>query len=394
MSDKRRDHKGRILKEGEGQLKNSLRYTYRYRDPAGKRATVYADTLAELREREKEIQKILLSGQSYLKGRITVTEMVKKYISTKKGVADNTKWVYEYSLQTVQKYPIGKMMIADVRRSDVKQWFQKLQEDGLSYCTILAIRGVVKPAFQMAYEDEIITRNPASFAVTSVIENDTQTRDALTEDQENRYMDFVANSKYYSKYYDMFIVLFGTGMRIGELCGLTMNDLDFQNRKINIDHQLIMYRDRTLHVKPPKTAAGVRQIPMSDTVYAALIRHLNWRAKHIKTEYMVDSYIGFVFCQDNGRPRSALNMGKVISRIGKKYKEANPTESMPKVTAHVFRHTFCTNMALSGMNPKNLQYIMGHSDVSITLNIYTHTKYENAKADMLRAIENAGLVTV
>ena len=85
----------------------------------------------------------------------------------------------------------------------------------------------------------------------------------------------------------------------------------------------------------------------------------------------------------NEMPMVALHWEKYFSHIWKKYNSIYKVQ-MPKVTPHVCRHTFCSKMAKSGMNPKSLQYIMGHSDISVTLNTYTHVKFEDAEAEMKR----------
>ena len=77
---------------------------------------------------------------------------------------------------------------------------------------------------------------------------------------------------------------------------------------------------------------------------------------------------------------------KCLQHIVEKYNKIYRIQ-MPKVTPHVCRHTFCSNMAKSGMNPKTLQYIMGHSDISVTLNVYTHVQFDDAQAELLRVAE-------
>ena len=76
-------------------------------------------------------------------------------------------------------------------------------------------------------------------------------------------------------------------------------------------------------------------------------------------------------------------MGKVFQHILQKYNKIYKQE-LPKIMPHVCRYTYCSNMAKSGINPKTLQYLMGHSDISVTLNIYTHVKFEDAKEDLAK----------
>jgi site-specific recombinase XerD len=103
---------------------------------------------------------------------------------------------------------------------------------------------------------------------------------------------------------------------------------------------------------------------------------------------MVDGYSGFLFLDKNGRPMVALHWEKYFQHIREKYNKTYKIQ-MPKVTPHVARHTFCSNMAKSGMNPKSLQYIMGHSEIGVTLNTYTHLGYEDAEEEMLKVTDAA-----
>ena len=98
---------------------------------------------------------------------------------------------------------------------------------------------------------------------------------------------------------------------------------------------------------------------------------------------MIDGYSGFLYLDKNNMPMVALHWEKYFQHILKKYNSIYKVQ-MPKVTPHVCRHTFCSKMAKSGMNPKSLQYIMGHADISVTMNTYTHVKFEDAEAEMKR----------
>lgn len=140
LSEKRKDHKGRILKTGESQRKDGI-YQYRYTYCRGKRQTVYAPTLQELSRKEKEIQKQVDDGIDYEAGQITVIELLEKYISLKKGVRYNTQVGYNFVLNLVRKEDFGCRKISTIKVSDAKQWFAKLQKDGRGYSTITGLRG-------------------------------------------------------------------------------------------------------------------------------------------------------------------------------------------------------------------------------------------------------------
>ena len=196
MPVKRTDHKGRRLREGESQRKNLL-YQYRYTDENGKRRTVYASDLKELREKEAAIQKDREDGIRYSGGQITVIELVEHYIDLKQGVRYNTKVGYRYVLNVLKKEEFGRTRIRDIHVSDAKRWMLKLHRDGKGYSTLTSVRGVIKPAFQMAYEEDMIRRNPFDFKLADVVSNDAEKRIALTPDQQEIWMGFIREDKTY-----------------------------------------------------------------------------------------------------------------------------------------------------------------------------------------------------
>ena len=268
------------MREGEYQRTDG-RYRYRYIDEDGKEKNVYSWRLDKndptprgkkrelsLREKEKQIQADLFDHIVTRGGNYTVVELVEKYTSLKTGVGHNTKAGYKTVINILNREAFEKQRIDKVRLSDAKAWLIKLQQvDGRGYSSIHFIRGVLRPAFQLAVDDDLIR--------------------------------ILAN-----------------------------------------------------RVAP-------------------------------KIEPMVDGYAGFLFLDKNDKPMVALHWEKYLEHIIEKYNKIYRIQ-MPKVTPHVCRHTFCSNMAKSGMNPKTLQYIMGHSDISVTLNVYTHVQFDDAQAELLR----------
>lgn len=398
MSEVRRDNKGRKLFNGESQRKDG-KYEYKYQDAWGKRKTVYSWKLTptdrvpagkrddiSLREKIKQIQKDLNSNITPDGSNFTVLELVEKYISQKNGVRHNTRSNYNFVVNVIKKEAFGQKRIDKIKVSDAKEWLIKMQQiDGRGYSSIHTIRGVVRPAFQMAVDDDLLVKNPFEFQLNTVVVNDSVTREAITRQQERDFLEFVKNDKHFCKYYDGIYILFKTGLRISEFVGLTKKNLDFENNRIIVDHQLQRTRDMKYIIEDTKTESGERMVPMTPEVKEAFQRILANR-KNPKIEPMVDGYSGFLFLDKNGRPMVALHWEKYFQHIREKYNKIYRIQ-MPEVTPHVCRHTFCSNMAKSGMNPKTLQYIMGHSDISVTLNTYTHLNYDDAEEEMQKIVE-------
>lgn len=384
MSEKRKDSKGRILRTGESQRKD-LTYQFRYTDVTGKRRTIYAKDLKELRKQEEKIQKDIDDGIHYCEGNINVIELVERYVSLKQGVRHATKVGYNFVLNLIRKEDFCYRRINTIKTSDAKLWFMKLQKDGRGYSTITSVRGVVKPAFQMACDEDIIRKNPFAFSLAGVVVNDSQKREALTPEEQNIFMTFVKEDPHYCRYYDEFNVLLGTGMRVSEFCGLTKDDLDFENRRIFVGKQLVKENKGAYHVEKTKTESGVRYIPMTDAVYESLQNILKNRKKPRK-EMMVDGYTGFILLDQKCNPKVALHLDHHMQWTMKKYRRTR-NEPLPTITPHVLRHTFCTNMANAGMDLKSLQYLMGHSDAGVTMNVYTHASYAHAEQTMQKILK-------
>lgn len=392
MSEKRRDSKNRILQTGESQRKDG-RYAYKYVDTFGKSKFLYAWKLVptdktpagkrdglSLREKEKELQKDLDDGIDPVGKKMTVCELYAKRIRQNGNVKPKTKLGRQHLMNLLHNDELGRRSIDSVKMSDGKEWVIRMKENGFAYKTIRNYKRSLNAAFYMAIQDDYIRKNPFDFDIRDVIENDTIPKEALTAEQEKAFTSFVQNDKTYQKYYNEIIILLGTGLRISELCGLTDYDLDFENKIISIDHQLLKLPDVGYYIDKPKTKRGIRQIKMSEEVYQAFRRVLLKRKNS-------DFGSGFIFLNDNGEPKTVTTYDDAFKAIRKKYKKFGNEIMLPnKLTPHTLRHTFCTNMANAGMNPKALQYIMGHASITMTLNYYAHATFESAKAEMERIV--------
>lgn len=265
MSEKRRDNRGRILHTGEVQLSTG-QYRYKYVDNYGDERYCYSWRLdhndrmpvgkkhtESLREMEKKIEAdqfdhIVVNG-----GKLNVLELVEKYISVKTGVRPTTMAGYGTVINLLKKDPFGRKRIDTVKISDAKAWLIKLQQkDGKSYSSIHTIRGVLRHAFQLAVDDDLIRKNPFGFQLVDVVINDSIKREAISREEERKFMKFIKEDAHYCRYYDGMYILFKTGLRISEFCGLTLSDIDFKNHRINVDHQLQKKGKRGYYIEETK----------------------------------------------------------------------------------------------------------------------------------------------
>lgn len=386
--ERRKDNKGRVLKEGESQRKDG-RYQYRYTDPLGKRKIIYSKDLHSLRESEEKIKIEISTGTYVTPTNQTMCELIAKYISFRKpSLKTNTIDRVLCFLNVIKKYPIGNMPIGYIKQSDAKTFFKEMYENGYAYGTVGDYKALIKPAFDMAYEDGTIVKNPFDFELSKVIQRKEREKIIISDDQYKRLLDFLLCSKRYNRYYYITVLLYETGLRIGELCGLTIKDVDLKNRKIKITHQLQESDKGIRFIETPKTLKSERTIPISDNAYKVLSIVVQ-NAIERKTDPIVDGYVGFLFLNRVGNTTTPGKIAGNFRNIIRAYnKKANSDEQLPQITPHTFRHTFCTRLILSGMNIKSVQYIMGHRTINTTLSIYTHIKELDALEDFNSKIGN------
>ena len=292
---------------------------------------------------------------------------------------------YKFVQNILKSETFNDKKISQVKTSDAKRFLIKLQQDGRYYSTAKTVRGVLRPAFQMTVDDDVLMKNPFGFELAGVVVNDSVTREAITKDQMRKFLKFIHDDNVYCKYYEVVYILFHTGMRISEFCGLTLRDIDLENKVINIDHQLQRTSDMRLVIESTKTNAGTRKLPMTEDV-AQCFRGIIEDREPPKVEKVIDGYSGFLFVDKDCNPLVAMHWEQRFNHMVKRYNDIYRVQ-MPNITPHVCRHTYCSNMAKSGMNPKTLQYLMGHSDIGVTLNTYTHLGLEDA-TDELRRMED------
>lgn len=324
----------------------------------------------------------MADGIDYAAGEITVSDLVDRYMNLKRDLSENTRRGYGTVINRIKESDFGQMRVRTVKISDAKAFYISLHDRGNKRNTISIFHCVLRPAFEMAVDDDMIRKNPFKFQISDILPNDAGKRTALTKAQQEAYLKYVQE---YGRdnYYNDILILLGTGLRVSELYGLTKNDVDFKTRCIYIDHQLCRTAEKPYFITTPKTSSGVRTIPMTDTVYLALKQVIKNRPVG-KAEQIVDGYGGFLFLDKSGMPKVAMHLENYMRGIQSKINRLYGN-SFPRVIPHVLRHTFCTNMQQAGIDVKSLQYLMGHSNVSVTLDIYTHTDFSTVQEAFSKA---------
>jgi len=404
MAKARKDNRGRALRKGESQRTDNT-YVYTYTDPFKKRRFVYAKDLQTLREKQDKLKREQLDGlDSYLAGNATLNFVFDRYMSTKYDLRKTTRSNYLYMYNHFVRDGFGERLIAELKYSDVKYFYLYLLNDkGLQANTVDTIHTILHPTFQLAVRDDIIRKNPSDGVMAEIKRKAGKNkgiRHALTIQQQRAFLNYIANEPVFEHWLPLFTVLLGTGCRIGEVIGLRWQDVDYENRIININHSVVYYavagaptKKSVFQVSLPKTEAGIRDVPMMDEVYEALQQEYEYQRENGFNSTTIDGMTGFIFCNRFGNVHNPQTVNRTIKRILENYnakevlnakKEKRQPVILPKFSCHHLRHTFCTRLCENESNLKVIQAVMGHANIETTMDIYAEATAEKKK----EAIEN------
>ena len=381
---KRTDSYRRVLKQGESQRANG-KYDYRWTDKLGKRHSIYADTLEELREKEAQITRDTIEGIKSEKANITVNEVFAIWSDLKRGLKDNTKQNYIYMYKTFVAPSFGKLRLCNVKRSDVKRFYNTLADEyNLQIATIDNIHTVLHQVLQMAVDDDILRKNPSDNVLKELKQShnfETVKRKALTVEEQKLFMDFLSKSHKYNHWYPIFALMLCSGLRVGEATGLRWSDVDLKEKNINVNHTLVYYNHAEngcyFAINTPKTEAGKRDVPMLSIAKDALLQvRKNQMASGRRCNVSVDGYEDFVFVNRFGNVQHQGTLNKALRRIIRDCNdeillkgEKDPI-LLPRFSCHNLRHTFATRLCEADVNIKVIQDTLGHKDIATTMEIY------------------------
>ncbi len=388
---KRIDKNRTVLKKGESQRENGT-YAYRWQSADGKRHTIYAKTLNELREKEDEVSRDIQDGIKAETRQITVNQVFDVWCDLKRGIKDNTLQNYKYMYNTFVRQGFGKYKVSAVKKSDVKRFYNRLVDDRvMKVATMDAIHNILHQVFDMAVDDNYIRTNPTDKMLKELKQShnfEQEKRKALTKEEQTMFLEFLKRNQKYNHWYPVFAVMLGTGMRVGEITGLRWCDIDFESSMIDVNHTLVFYKrdgenSCTYAINTPKTKSGIRKIPMMDIVKEAfMLEKQNQKELGITCRASVDCYTDFIFINRFGDTQNQGTLNKAIRRIIRDCndevllrEEENPV-LLPHFSCHSLRHTFATRMCETNVNIKVMQDVLGHKDIQTTMNIYTDATNE------------------
>ena len=387
------------LKVGETE-KASGGYEYRWTSKDGKRNSIYAPTLEKLRELEEQVTVDKHDGIKADAKALTVNDCFKLWVELKRGIKDSTFKNYIYMYEMFVMPTFGKKRVTQVQRSDVKRFYNGLVDQKiLSISTVDNIHNVLHQVFQVAVDDNYIRQNPTDRMLKELRVahgHEVVKRKALTFAQQELFLNYIKTEPKYRHWYPVFFIMANTGMRVGELTGLRWRDIDFENGIISVNHTLVYYNHRDelgtyYSINTPKTEAGCREIPMIAGVREAFEMEQEYQQTlGIQSIDRIDGYDDFVFVNRYGKVHPQGTLNKAIKRIMRDCNDqillthdldTDPV-LLPNFSCHNLRHTFATRLCESGINVKVIQDVLGHVDISTTMDIYVDVMNDTKKREL------------
>lgn len=409
MSEKRRDKKGRVLRTGENQRKDGM-YEYKYTDAKGVRRSVYSWKLVDtdsvpagkrckdkdsLRNLEKLIQRDVDDGiDTYSGSNITLNQCFEMSLQKRVKLRGTTRITYKVEYDRHFRDTIGDKTLNSIAQHHLISLYASLLTSGLKPATIECLNICIKPSFALAKKNGWIRTDPTE-GVIAEMKNlfpwEKPKKKGLTEEEQEIFMRIVKETPRFQWLHPLFTFLLGTGCRIGEALALRWQDCNFTKGWISINRTLVYRTERddpeSFHLNPPKSSAGKRVIPMFTEVRQSL-QTLQEMQRELSTKITVDGFQDFVFLTPKGSLYYPASIHAIMKQIVKFYNEAEKVESqkekrepvfLPPVTPHVLRHTFCTRLCENEPNLKVIQEIMGHKNISITMDVYNDATEKQKK---------------
>lgn len=397
------------LRDNEYYNPKSKRYEYHYKDVCGKDRVISSYRLEatdqlpkgkrggkSLREREAELNAQLENDIDIDGAKLTLLEVVDRYLENlynRKELSPNTKIGYNVTINSLKEYKLGHMEIGKIKPEHCEDWLADMKKKYRG-SSIQSQISLIKRTFEYAVDYDYIVKNP--FRRITTDRSDSKPMEALTLQDMNRFLVFCSTDSHSKHCYDMLYILFWTGLRVSELCGLTLDDIDMEKRMIRVEKQLLCINHKHI-VRKPKTSNGIRYIPMTDGVYESFKnvlknRYLKGDIEPVCYDERGNAYKGFVFLATRSRKTIVrAHVEEYLQNCIKRFNVENTDAPIRKFEPHICRHTFATNMQT--LTPKTLQYILGHGNISTTMNNYVDAKPGEQQLIEINALAN-GIVTI
>ena len=380
-----KDLKGKELGVGITQRKDGL-YQGRYKDRFGKYKTIYNKKLGDLR---KELAIAIADNQSYtsVRDEIKLDDWFKRWadVYKKKSVRPNTLREYTHIYNKNISPILGNRNINSLVKTDIQQLIKKVNDDGYLYERQNKVKVILTDMFARAIEDDLMVKNPAKGV--KLYQDKISSARALTIGEQDVFFEFCKNT-----FYDnLFNVAVNTGLRPGELFALTIEDINFEEKYIDVNKTLVYqkYLDdecKTFHLEPPKTKQSYRHVPINSTCIDYLKRQVE--LKEIVSSRRPKMQTDYLFVTRFNSPLNSVIYSDAIRSVIRRINETrNPKNQFDFFSGHTFRHTFATRCLEAGIQPKVVQSYLGHATLKMTMDLYTHVTNEKATEDIERIVK-------
>lgn len=379
MAHKRGNGEGTILKRKDG--KGWQGQVTIGRDPETgklKRVTYYGKTQKEVQQKINKAISELNDGTFIKPHTVTFGEWADKWLEDYKrppNVKLSTYVSYEMLIRQHLKPKLGSVLLKDLN-SEVLQKFYNEQvangrsdgKGGLSPKTLRNLHNMIHECLQQAVYNNLIHRNISEATNLPKCSNKKEIR-VLSKDEMQRFLRIISKERLKCAY----ILLLGSGIRLGELLALKWSDINFESGIMSINKTLNRLKTldensptkTRLIFQEPKTDKGKRLIPLSPKILDELLLHKSRQDDEKELAEGIFNDIDLVFCSTIGTPIDPRSLIRNLHNICK-------NSGIKRINIHAMRHTYATRLLEANQHPKIVQELLGHSNISMTLDIYSH----------------------
>ncbi len=381
-----KDLKGKELGVGLNQRKDG-RYQARFTKNNGQRAE---KNFVKLTEAQKWLNEQRYLDSITTTGDMTVDEWYTFWIENfKEGIVKaNTTKNYRQRYECNIKKEIGSIKLQNVKQLHCQKILNNMFDSGrYSNGTMELTQITLHALFKGAVENNYLQRNPAENLKLKRRNNDNEERRVLTREEQITFKEYAKNTLYYNAY----CLVLETGLRVGEIGGLQWNDIDFENKVINVQRTILQDAQKGgFYFGEPKTKKSKRKIPLTNEAVSILNNQKVMQNKlKMKSKNWNSDWNGLVFTTINGNPVGSSTFRTMMIRIVNNINfdrqcnaESKTYEEFQHCYMHSLRHTFATRCIENGVQPKTLQKILGHSSLSTTMDLYVHVTDEQIFSEM------------
>lgn len=367
---------GKELGIGITQRKDGL-YQARFTNRFGKRQTLYGTSYTEITKKLRDAQYLDEQQLNLVSSGITLDEWYEKWITICKSHCRNTtRHTYEIQYNRLRE-DLGWRKLSSLNLVVLQDAFNRLKTDA----SRRDCKAVLIDMLNRAVESDLLVKNVA-YGIRTTIDDKEQHEKRILSDEEIKIL---LDEPKGCTLQNFLVIALGTGMRMGEILGLTWDCVDFDKGVIRIQKTLVYLPnggDAIYELHRPKTKAGKRDIPMTVNVKDALMAQLRWKS-HVAIRH--NPRVGMedlVFCSKTNNPINEANVRSAIRYLVDRINQEHPEYTFLPFTPHGLRHTFATKCIARGMRPKTLQKILGHSSLRMTMDLYCHVEADTLKEEM------------